>query len=315
MRPEIALSNAFPLIPDGIPKMPYKQIKRTATIRAILFLRFFFIFPILYSKRSRRGALGFRSVVLRDRSNRVLGNFELEVVGSDTNHERIVLDRDDDAANPSGGCDPISRLDTGQHLLPLLLPFILRADHDQVEQREKQQGKQHSQAAAGCGRSRPKCKACRFVHGWLASLTRPPGCRSPVWGAGSPGHRCRRLTRNLSPGKVLEASVFSGPHTSCSTQHPPGIEAQEKVVHTTFVQPGLPKRMPRKIRNARWGRCQGDKALRVTGSTRSDLYRPLTNCLPALYGEGLLLGIRGPPAGPGLTESRHKGGRKGRSPQ
>ena len=37
--------------------------------------------------------------------------------------------------NTSRGSDPVSCLDAAEHLLPLLLALLLRADHHQVENR------------------------------------------------------------------------------------------------------------------------------------------------------------------------------------
>ena len=84
----MALSNAFPLIPYGIPKMPYRQIKRTATIRAILFFRFFFMVLNRSSKKPGGLALGVRRALLSGyRSNRAFGDLKLQVVGSCANDD------------------------------------------------------------------------------------------------------------------------------------------------------------------------------------------------------------------------------------
>src|ERR1035438_1785579 len=101
--------------------MPYRQTSSTATIRATLFLRFFFIVPFLYFKnakkaarvlKTRRRLLGARSVFLGgDGGNRVLGYFQFKVVRGYADNDRIVLNREDDAANASGGGHAITRLD------------------------------------------------------------------------------------------------------------------------------------------------------------------------------------------------------------
>lgn len=172
------------------------------------------------------------------------------------------------------------------------------------------------------------------------SLTRPRGRRSPTWGAGSPGHCCRRLTTDLSPGKVLEASVFSGPsfgrrvrsrgpetrswparmknvtlppHTSCSTQHSHRHPGTRKAVPPTWVRPDCQKEYLIEIRNARWVRCQGDTCRRVTASTHTVLYRPLTNWLLVPYRNGRHLVARGPISVRLVQDRRRKGGRKGES--
>ncbi len=133
-------------------------------------------------------------------------------------------------------------------------------------------------------------KLVEIDHAWLASFTRPRGRRLPAQGAGSPGHCCRRLITDLSPGKVrglgrLPAQALEGGFTvnlTCprsagekgeslpcprALRNPTAayflfdtaflwIQAREK-----RLKPAGPardaKRMPSKIRNARWVRCQG----------------------------------------------------------
>src|SRR5208282_147499 len=86
----------------------------------------------------------------------------------------------------------------------------------QIEQRNKQQnGEQHPQAAT-CSRgrrSRPPYQSCHEVHILPASFTRS-AAEKPALGTGAHGHSGRRpinLYRNLSAGKVPEASVLNGP--------------------------------------------------------------------------------------------------------
>ena len=146
-----------------------------------------------------------------------------------------------------------------------------------------------------------------------------------LWGAGSPGHCCRRLTRNLSPGKVLEASVFSGPsfgrrvktrqlervpvrptrkpqpyHRILPVRHSiPPASGHKKRAPLHEARPDCQKEYLIKIRNAQWVRCQGEGPGRVTGSTQAVLYRALTNWLLVLYRKGRHLVTRGPQHVPG----------------
>ena len=95
-----------------------------------------------------------------------------------------------------------------QHLLPLLLPLLLRADHEQVEQRNQQQ-----EWEAACrgrrplrgGRSRPPYQTCHEIHRFATSFARSAGRVKPASGTGA--HRpCGRSPEPsasiLSPGMV-----------------------------------------------------------------------------------------------------------------
>jgi hypothetical protein len=65
--------------------------------------------------------------------------------------------------------------------------------------------------APGAGAAAQNAKfVATIIVGSLPSLALTAGV-GPTQGAGSSGHCCRRLTTDLSPGKVPLASIFSGP--------------------------------------------------------------------------------------------------------
>ena len=163
-------------------------------------------------------------------------------------------------------------------------------------------------------------------------------CSRPSLGLAGPaliGFRRRHTRPSPAPkrkfvsGKCPQASVFSGPGSgrrvalrrqehektparsyiftllppaSCSTEHPFAIRTDRKPTYTVPIVPGLPKRMPKKIRNVRPVRCQGGGtqgsrgagergSMRAGGRPGADQRRPreapfyaaLTNRLLLLY--------------------------------
>src|ERR1700733_4856683 len=118
-------SVALPDTPEGNPNIPYTKTTSTATIRAILPLRFFFIVPILDSRvRAPEGTLRIRGVLLGGhRGDRAFCNLKLQIVRRHSNDDHIVLNGKNNATDPAGGVHSVPRLQALQHLLPLLLPL------------------------------------------------------------------------------------------------------------------------------------------------------------------------------------------------
>ena len=93
--------------------------------------------PILCSGVEFRRLLRVRRTLLcSHRRDCVFGNFQFQTVGSHPDDNHIVLDGKDNAADAARGGYPISCFDAGEHLLPLLLALLLRANHHQVKHRD-----------------------------------------------------------------------------------------------------------------------------------------------------------------------------------
>src|SRR5579863_3814534 len=130
----------------------------TATMSTIFCFRFFCIVPILCSKGYRPAAIanpnyksgsGAGSRIRRgDRRDGVLRHFKFCIVWSYAQDDRIVLDADNDTAQPAGGGDAIAVLELAQHLLPLFLALLLRAENHEIQHRDKQQGKKQRKTAS-----------------------------------------------------------------------------------------------------------------------------------------------------------------------
>src|ERR1700691_5113053 len=119
-------------MPFGMPKIPKTNTRRTATIRRVLRMGVTVGFcAALLSARATR--LFSFLLVSRHGSDSALDDLDFDVIRWDAQLDRVLLDRDDGSAHAAGGGDAVSRLQASQHLLPLLLLFLIGAHQHQVK--------------------------------------------------------------------------------------------------------------------------------------------------------------------------------------
>src|ERR1700749_428741 len=126
------------------------QTRRTAMISATLPLMFFISSSLIQKDRSPKGLGGF--VFRGDGADGALSYFHLDTIGSHFDDDGVVLDGQDSAANAAGGGNPVAGLNVCQHLLPLLLPLLLRTNHCKVHDGDQEQDGEHPKNASASRR-------------------------------------------------------------------------------------------------------------------------------------------------------------------
>src|SRR5262249_42717163 len=87
-----------------------------------------------------------------------------QAVGGHTQLHHIVLDGDDGAAQPAGGDDLVSRLQFVEHLLPALLPLLLRKQEEHEHGGDGDDGEEGDQASTCPALLLPQDEYCPGSH-------------------------------------------------------------------------------------------------------------------------------------------------------
>src|SRR5215470_17485268 len=90
--------------------------------------------------------LGFFGI--SESGHRRTGDFDSQIIWGDTQLNSIVLHGNNGSAYTSAGDHAIAVLQRRQHLLPFLLPLLLRKDQHHIEDRENRDERENSENRA-----------------------------------------------------------------------------------------------------------------------------------------------------------------------
>src|SRR5260370_24278957 len=158
MRFNTACLRPSPLNLSGLPKMPKTKTNSTTMMTTVLMSK-----VLCMVGASLLCFLGF--VVANYGHDGRLGSFQAQIVGRHTQMHRVVLERDNAAANSALGGDTIPGFQLADHLLPPLLPPLLGQNQQKIKDgKDREHEQQPGPAARRTATLRQKSACCNFTH-------------------------------------------------------------------------------------------------------------------------------------------------------